>query len=58
MLETKEKNSEDERKREREREREREMGRELKWELPSSLKHDASNEIMSCTIHFLVRAYN
>ena len=56
MLEIKEKNSEDERKRERE--REREMGRELKWELPSSLKHDASNEIMSCTIHFLVRAYN
>ena len=55
MLEPKEKNSEDERKRERE---QREMGRELKRELPSSLKHDASNEIMSCTIHFLVRAYN
>ena len=51
VLETMEKNTENERGR-------REMVRELEWELPSSLKHDASNEIMSCTIHFLVRAYN
>ena len=47
-----------ERERERERDREIEIVRELEWELPSSLKHDASNEIMSCTIHLLVRAYN
>ena len=53
MLETKEKNTENERE-----SREREKVREIEWELPSSLKHDASNEIMSCTIHFLVRAYN